>query len=132
MKTFDLGFGYLGNGITVWDRNQNAGSDYKTVAHIADYGGVKLYDQRLKTSPEALRQIMNSARRKQLDFRDWFFSQLYATQFSLFYESMNLSQMFSKHDDWPKEKSAEWMYQQYITFSCLNEGYTIPSELEIK
>ena len=81
MKTFDLGFGCLGNGTTVWDRNQDTGNDYKTVAHIAAYGGVKLYDQRLKTSPEALRRIID---------------------------------------------------MKYITFACLNQGYTMPAELEIK
>ena len=84
MKTFDLGFGCLGNGTTVWDRNQNTGSDYKTVAHIAAYGGVKLYDQRLKTSPEALRRIIDMAGRQQLDFYHWWFGQSYAMQFSLF------------------------------------------------
>ena len=84
MKTFDLGFGCLGNGITVWDRKQYTGSDYKTVAHIAAYGGVKLYDQRIKTSPEDLRRIIDMARRQQL----------------------------AERDDWPKGKSAEWMYQK--------------------
>ncbi len=30
----DLGFGHMGNGITVWDRNQLESNDFKTVAHI--------------------------------------------------------------------------------------------------
>ena len=132
VKTFDLGFGCLGNGTTVWDRNQDTGNDYKTVAHIAAYGGVKLYDQRLKTSPEALRRIIDMAGRQQLDFYHWWFGQSYATQYSLFYESMTLRQQLAERDDWPKEKSAEWMYRKYITFACLNQGYTMPAELETR
>lgn len=132
MKTFDLGFGCLGNGTTVWDRNQDTGNDYKTVAHIAAYGGVKLYDQRLKTNPEALRRIIDMAGRQQLDFYHWWFGQSCATQYSLFYESMTLRQQLAERDDWPKEKTAEWMYQKYITFACLNQGYTMPAELETR
>jgi hypothetical protein len=41
-KKSDLGFGYLGNGMTVWDRNQEANGDYKTVAHISDNGNITL------------------------------------------------------------------------------------------
>lgn len=132
MKTFDLGFGCLGNGITVWDRKQYTGSDYKTVAHIAAYGGVKLYDQRIKTSPEDLRRIIDMARRQQLEFFNWWVGQRYASQYSLFYESMTLRQQLAERDDWPKEKSAEWMYQKYITSACLNHGYTMPAELETR
>lgn len=132
MKTFDLGFGCLGNGTTIWDRNQTAGGDYKTVAHISAYGGVKLYDQRLKTSPEAMRRIIDLAGRQQLDFYHWWFNQSYATQYSLFYESMTFRQQHEAHDDWPKEKTAEWLYHKYITFVCLNRDYTMPAELEAR
>jgi len=33
---YDLGFGHLGNGITVWNRLQIENNDYKTIAHISD------------------------------------------------------------------------------------------------
>lgn len=93
---------------------------------------MKLYDQRLKTSLEALRRIIDMAGRQQLDFYHWWFGQSYAMQFSLFYESMTIRQQLAERDDWPKEKTAEWMYQKYITFSCLNQGYTMPAELETR
>jgi hypothetical protein len=33
-KATDLGFGHLGNGITVWDRTREKRNDYLMVAHI--------------------------------------------------------------------------------------------------
>src|SRR5699024_2154973 len=33
-KAYDLGYGHLGNGITVWNRLEEEHGDYKTVAHI--------------------------------------------------------------------------------------------------
>ena len=35
-KEYDLGFGYLGNGTTVWNRLEEVDNDYKTIAHISD------------------------------------------------------------------------------------------------
>ena len=37
-KEYDLGFGYLGNGTTVWNRLEEVDNDYKTIAHISDEG----------------------------------------------------------------------------------------------
>ena len=34
-KAYDLGYGHLGNGLTVWNRLEEEHGDYKTVAHIA-------------------------------------------------------------------------------------------------
>lgn len=33
-RTHDLGMGYMGNGLTIWDRSTEEGGDYKKVAHI--------------------------------------------------------------------------------------------------
>lgn len=32
---YDLGYGHLGNGLTVWNRKEEVDGDYKTIAHIA-------------------------------------------------------------------------------------------------
>lgn len=40
MKIKDLGFGCLGNGITVWNRAVEVNGDYKIVAHIQDCGEI--------------------------------------------------------------------------------------------
>ena len=33
-KQFDIGFGHLGNGITVWNRAKEVHGDYEKIAHI--------------------------------------------------------------------------------------------------
>ena len=43
-KAYDLGYGHLGNGLTVWNRLEEEHGDYKTVAHIAPDRTVQIYD----------------------------------------------------------------------------------------
>ena len=38
-----LGFGHLGNGITVWDNEREEHGDYMTVAHISTDRKIKYY-----------------------------------------------------------------------------------------
>ena len=49
---YDLGFGHLGNGVTVWNRLELRYGDYKTIAHIAPDRTVKYYEDGL---PEDVR-----------------------------------------------------------------------------
>ncbi len=49
---YDLGFGHLGNGVTVWNRLELQDGDYKTVAHIAPDRTVTFYENGL---PEDVR-----------------------------------------------------------------------------
>ena len=42
-KDFNLGFGHLGNGLTVWNRCKMVGGDYGHIAHIAPDRSVKFY-----------------------------------------------------------------------------------------
>lgn len=42
-----LGFGMLGNGTTVWDKNREVYNDYKKVAHISERGEINYYDKNL-------------------------------------------------------------------------------------
>ena len=37
---FDIGMGYLGNGLTVWDRSVEEDGDYMTIAHISSDGEI--------------------------------------------------------------------------------------------
>ena len=52
-KAYDLGYGHLGNGITVWNRLEEERGDYKTVAHIAPDRTVTIYDEEM---PQAVRE----------------------------------------------------------------------------
>jgi hypothetical protein len=54
-KQVSLGFGSLGSGTTVWDRNRIQNADYKIVAHISDSGKITYYDKNLPES--AINQI---------------------------------------------------------------------------
>lgn len=54
-----LGFGHLGNGITIWDSSREVNNDYPTVAHISYDRKVTYY---AKVSPEARVRIENCAR----------------------------------------------------------------------
>nr|WP_325299438.1 LPD25 domain-containing protein [uncultured Dysosmobacter sp.] len=49
---YDLGFGHLGNGVTVWNRLELQYGDYKTIAHIAPDRTVTYYEDGL---PEDVR-----------------------------------------------------------------------------
>ena len=42
---YDLGYGHMGNGLTVWNRLEEEHGDYKIVAHIASDRAVTFYDQ---------------------------------------------------------------------------------------
>ena len=40
---YDIGMGYLGNGLTVWNRAVEEHGDYQTIAHISNEGEIKYY-----------------------------------------------------------------------------------------
>lgn len=40
---FDIGMGYLGNGLTVWNRAVEENGDYQTIAHISSEGEIHYY-----------------------------------------------------------------------------------------
>ena len=56
----DLGFGYLGNGITVFDRNFEVNGDYKRVAHISNNGDVTLFKNHNLT-PTSIKSIIKQS-----------------------------------------------------------------------
>ena len=56
-KEYDLGYGFLGNGITVWNRSEEVDGDYVTVAHIETDRPVKFYD---KDIPHEVKQRINT------------------------------------------------------------------------
>jgi hypothetical protein len=52
-RHFELASGYLGNGLTVWNRKEEENRDYKTLAHISEDGKITYYD---KTLPEEIKE----------------------------------------------------------------------------
>ena len=51
-KAYELGYGHMGNGLTVWNRLEEEHGDYKTVAHIGPDRTVTVYDEQM---PQAVR-----------------------------------------------------------------------------
>ncbi|MCK9480024.1 MAG: DEAD/DEAH box helicase family protein, partial [Firmicutes bacterium] len=52
-KLYNLGFGYLGNGLTVWNSLEEVNGDYKTVAHIDNDGNITYYDKEMPENVKA-------------------------------------------------------------------------------
>jgi len=69
-KEYDLGYGFLGNGITVWNRAEEVDGNYVTVAHIETDRSVKFYD---KDMPHEVKQRINTVANS-LDTRAFGFS----------------------------------------------------------
>jgi len=63
-KQYDLGYGFMGNGLTVWNRAEEKNGDYVTVAHIDRDRSVTFYD---KDMPEDVRaRIEETARTSEM------------------------------------------------------------------
>jgi len=55
---YDLGYGHMGNGLTVWNRLEEEHGDYKTVAHISADRSIVFYDAKLSEEiKEEIRKI---------------------------------------------------------------------------
>lgn len=50
MVEYDIGMGYLGNGLTVWNRAVEVNGDYQSIAHISPEGEITFYVQDLPQS----------------------------------------------------------------------------------
>lgn len=123
-KTFDLMFCCLGNGVTVADRLQTDGSDYRNVAHIADTGDLRIYDQRLRSDPAAMAQILHHAAALRESFRTQWFALSYTAQYARWYDSMSLPQLLTARYDTPAEKPSEWLLSEYLSNHARRHGYT--------
>jgi flagellar hook-basal body complex protein FliE len=59
---FDTGAAFKGNGLTIYDRNQSQGGDYKNIAHISEDGKITIWDKNIKKEHklmQALKKISN-------------------------------------------------------------------------
>ncbi len=65
-KQYDIGYGLLGNGVTVWNRLEEVDNDYKIIAHISVEGDVS-YREEL---PDHIKeQIESAAAREKADYK---------------------------------------------------------------
>ena len=61
---YDIGMGYLGNGLTVWNRAVEINGDYQNIAHISPKGEITYYVQDLPQS--VMERIEQAAEREKL------------------------------------------------------------------
>lgn len=59
---YDIGMGYLGNGLTVWNRAVEVNGDYQNIAHISPEGEITFYVQDLPQS--VVERIKQAAERE--------------------------------------------------------------------
>jgi hypothetical protein len=62
-KQYDIGAGYLGNGLTFWNRAEEINGDYKKIGHISEAGEVTLEG----SLPEEVKQFINRKALKRLE-----------------------------------------------------------------
>jgi|LakMenEpi03Aug12_release.lakeMendotaPanAssembly.Ray.scaffolds.fasta_scaffold00415_10 hypothetical protein len=55
-KKYDIGSGYMGNGLTVWNRAEEENDSYKTIAHISSNGDMKIHDKQLPSDIKKMLQ----------------------------------------------------------------------------
>jgi hypothetical protein len=63
-KKYDIGSGYMGNGLSVWNRAEEEFGDYKKIAHISDMGDMKIYDKQLPSDIKKMLQIWATSMKK--------------------------------------------------------------------
>ena len=70
---FDIGMGYLGNGLTVWNRAVEVNGDYQNIAHISPEGEITFYVQDLPQSVvERIRQAAEREKPKNTELPEFY------------------------------------------------------------
>ena len=57
MKKYDIGYGHLGNGLTVWNRAEERSGDYVKIAHISPERHIVFYESLPLEIVERIREI---------------------------------------------------------------------------
>jgi hypothetical protein len=58
-KKYDVGAGYMGNGLTIWNRAEEEHGDYRIIAHIDPYGKISIRDKEIP--PDVMKMIKDWA-----------------------------------------------------------------------
>lgn len=63
-KKYDIGSGWMGNGLTIWNRAEEQYGDYKIIAHIGKDGTLSLRDKKLPNDIKQMLQIWAGTMKK--------------------------------------------------------------------
>lgn len=118
----NLGFGFKGNGLTVWDKNRSRSNDYLTVAHIQPCGVYNLYEP---LSQEAKQKIIDHAKRMMEEYKQEF---LKLNRYRAIYKLDEV--MLTTDPIHLKDyQCTEQIYAAYMKYAA-RHGYQIPPTAE--
>ncbi len=63
-KKYDIGSGYMGNGLTIWNRAEEEHGDYKIIAHISPDGKLSVRDKQLPNDLKKMFQVWADSMKK--------------------------------------------------------------------
>ena len=63
-KKYDIGSGYMGDGLTIWNRAVEKRGEYEIIAHISKQGDLKIYDKGLPSDIKKMFQIWADSMKK--------------------------------------------------------------------
>lgn len=63
-KKYDIGSGFMGNGLTIWNRAVEKRGEYEIIAHISKQGDLKIYDKELPNDIKKMFQIWADSMKK--------------------------------------------------------------------
>ena len=67
---FDTGAAFKGNGMTIYDRNQSQGGDYKNIAHIGEDGKLTIWDKNIKKEPKLMQSLKKISQEFKTSFKE--------------------------------------------------------------
>lgn len=120
---YDLMFGRLGNGTTVFNCARMEHGDYQTVAHIDDCGAIRWYVDVEKLPPYATKEVNVVALRNMEQFKEKF---LRLDRFAALCAVYDTFPIHMLQDD-VSQKTVEELYETYMKFTC-QRGYIAPEQ----
>ena len=67
---FDTGAAFKGNGLTIYDRNQEKAGDYKDIAHIGEDGKITIWDKNIKKEAKLMQSLKKISQEFKTSFKE--------------------------------------------------------------
>ena len=67
---YDTGAAFKGNGLTIYDRNQEKSGDFKNIAHIGNDGKITIWDKNIKKEPKLMQSLKKISQEFKTSFKE--------------------------------------------------------------
>jgi len=67
---YDTGAAFKGNGLTIYDRNQSQGGDFKNIAHISEDGKLTIWDKNIKKEHKLMQSLKKISQEFKTSFKE--------------------------------------------------------------